>query len=640
MLLSAWNILNAQELKEVDFTAFCYHDVRNDVFGKLYPDSNALNTQHLIQHFQWLKDNDYTVISRKTLQDAKDGLITLPTKAVLLTFDDGFNSFYETIFPILRTFEYPATFAIVTDWIENNDHTIPYGKKSLSAKDFITWEQIKEISDSGLIEIASHSHNLHQGVVANPQLNVQPSATSRIYNSGYESDEFYRQRIKNDLQSSIDLIKLHTGKAPQTIVWPYGSYSDLIWSIAKDLGFESSLTLGTGENTLHGNEHIDRHLIDENPSLKEFKNYFKVTTHKFPQRVMHIDLDYVYDKDPIQQEKNLGLMLERVKKMTVNTVYLQAFADSDGDGNADALYFDNEYLPIKSDLFNRAAWQLRTRANVKVYAWMPVSSFVFNNDPELQNELGVYAWKDGKIIPSQANYKRLSIFNPKAREIIFSIYHSLAKHSKFAGILYHDDAFLSDFEDLSNDALVYYKQAGINFTNPEDLIYNKEHAIEWSELKTQALIEFTNELTAIIARYQPEIKTARNIYAQVITNPISEYWFAQNFEQFVKNYDYTAVMAMPFMEQQAKPIKWLTKLAKRVSNLGLEQEKIVFELQTKDWLTGKNIDTKLLVKQMKILQKMGIANYGYYPDDFIANHPDFKTIVPFMSLATFPFYKR
>ena len=640
MLLSAWNILDAQELKEVDFTAFCYHDVRDDVFGKLYPDSNALNVQHLIQHFQWLKDNGYTVISRKKLQDAKDGLITLPEKAVLLTFDDGFKGFYDTIFPILRTFEYPATFAIVTNWIENDDLKIPYGKRILSSKNFITWQQIKEMSESNLIEIASHSHNLHQGVVANPQLNVQASATSRIYNSSYESDEQYRQRIKNDLQSSIDLIKKHTGKAPQTIVWPYGSYSSLIWSIAKDLGFESSLTLGTGENTLFGKEHIDRHLIDENPSLKEFKNYFRVATHKFPQRVMHIDLDYVYDKDPIQQEKNLGLMLERVKKMTINTVYLQAFADSDGDGNANALYFDNEYLPVKADLFNRVAWQLRTRANVKVYAWMPVSSFVFDNDPELQKELSVYAWKDGKNIPTQDNYKRLSIFNPKAREIIFSIYHSLAKHSKFAGILYHDDAFISDFEDLSTDALVFYKQAGIEFTNPEDLIYNKEHAIEWSELKTQALIEFTNELTAIVASYQPEIKTARNIYAQVISNPISEYWFAQNFEKFVNNYDYTAVMAMPFMEQQANPIKWLTKLAKRVSDLELPKDKIVFELQAKDWRTGKNIETQDIVQQMKTLQKLGIANYGYYPDDFIRNHPDFETIAPYMSLATFPYYKR
>ena len=355
---------------------------------------------------------------------------------------------------------------------------------------------------------------------------------------------------------------------------------------------------------------------------------------------MHIDLDYIYDKDPIQQEKNLGLMLERVKKMTINSVYLQAFADSDGDGNADALYFENEHLPIKSDLFNRVAWQLRTRANVKVYAWMPVSSFVFKNDPELQNNLSVYAWKAGAAIPSKANYKRLSIFNPKAREIIFSIYHSLAKHNKFAGILYHDDAYLSDFEDLSTYALSYYQEAGIKFTSAEDLIHNKDLATEWSELKTQALIDFTNELTEIISSYQPEIKTARNIYAGVITNPISEYWFAQNFEKFVNNYDYTAVMAMPYMEQQAKPIKWLAKLAKQVSDSELPSEKIVFELQSKDWRTGKNIDTKLLVKQMKILQKMGIANYGYYPDDFIGNHPDFKTIVPFMSLATFPFYKR
>ena len=56
----------------------------------------------------------------------------------------------------------------------------------------------------------------------------------------------------------------------------------------------------------------------------------------------------------------------------MNTVYLQAFSDPDGNGSADAVYFPCRRLPMRADLFNRVAWQIRTRTQVRrLYAWMP-----------------------------------------------------------------------------------------------------------------------------------------------------------------------------------------------------------------------------------------------------------------------------
>ncbi|MEX5538898.1 poly-beta-1,6-N-acetyl-D-glucosamine N-deacetylase PgaB, partial [Pseudomonas syringae] len=53
-----------------------------------------------------------------------------------------------------------------------------------------------------------------------------------------------------------------------------------------------------------------------------------------PQKIMHVDLDYIYDKDQKQEEKNLGALLDRIQKMNVTTVYLQAFSDPDANGSA------------------------------------------------------------------------------------------------------------------------------------------------------------------------------------------------------------------------------------------------------------------------------------------------------------------
>ncbi len=641
-LLCATN-LKAQVIdwQENQFVSLCYHDVRKDIIGKLNTNQTALNTKYLINHFRWLQDNGYTVISTKMVRQAQKGEIILPKKSVLLTFDDGYKSFYRTIFPILKQFNYPATFAIVTNWIGNPKEQITYGSEKKYKADFMTWAQIKELSASPLIEIASHSHDLHKGIIANPQGNKQPAATSRKFNQHYESDEVYRKRIFNDLKKSYDLIKKHTGTAPKSLVWPYGSYSLEAWDIAKSIGFTTSFNLEEEITTIDSSKkdlHIPRFLISSNPSLNEFKDIFRQPKFIMPQRVVHVDLDYVYDKNKTQQNKNLDILLDRIKKLEISTVYLQAFADSDGDGNADAVYFPNTQLPMRADLFNRVAWQLRTRANVKVYAWMPISAIKI--DAQLQQQLSVKSWQNGTIAVAKDAYTRLSIFQEKSQEIMLSLYASLAKYTKFSGILYHDDGFLSDFEDVGAEALAYYKEKGLEFSSVANLVQNKQLAPQWQKIKTKALIEFTNKLTQQVHYYQPTAKTARNIYAQVIINPASEQWFAQNLADFVNNYDTTAIMSMPYMEKAKTPSNWLENLANIINQSKLAKEKIVFELQTVDWNKKQKISTQELKQQFQILQQLDIMNYGYYPDDFIHNHPDLEAIYPEMSLADFPYYRR
>src|SRR3546814_10193070 len=83
-------------------------------------------------------------------------------------------------------------------------------------------------------------------------------------------------------------------------------------------------------------------------------------------RAVHVDLDYVYDPDPAQTDRNLGILVQRIADMGVNTVFLQAFADPEGDGLVRSLYFPNRWLPMRADLFNRVAWQLRNRTGVRV----------------------------------------------------------------------------------------------------------------------------------------------------------------------------------------------------------------------------------------------------------------------------------
>ena len=213
---------------------------------------------------------------------------------------------------------------------------------------------------------------------------------------------FMRMKILIQLVSSkiypkaIILSRKKLGQAPRALVWPYGSYSEQAWNIAKNVGYSQSLVLEKGENILSKkSEHINRFLISDNPTVSELSSYLEPFSYQTPERVVHVDLDYVYDSDKKQQEINIGKLVERINKMRVTSVYLQAFADQDADGNASELYFPNRFLPVKEDLFNRVAWQLKTRAGVRVYAWLPVSAFDFGE--EYYEKHGVKAYIDGRV---------------------------------------------------------------------------------------------------------------------------------------------------------------------------------------------------------------------------------------------------
>lgn len=619
---------------EQTYMVLSYHDVR-DGSARLSPDAISIGTSELVRQFSWLREHGYKPVSLDDLRTAKAGGRPLPEKAVLLTFDDGYQSFYTRVFPLLELFDYPAVLALVGKWMEGKpEDTVQYGENTVSRKEFLSWEQVKGIARSGLVEVASHSYDLHKGIMANPQKNQQPAAVTRRYDvksGAYESDSDYRKRIIDDLVKSSDLIFRHTNIRPKTLVWPFGSYNQQTMELAVEAGYDVTMTLEEGVNTLDDSSTMKRLMLGNGTTLADMVWHLHHPVNQLPVRVAHVDLDYIYDENIVQQNKNLNKLLDRIKELKINTVYLQAYADADGDGNADALYFPNQYLPVRADLFNRVSWQLRTRAGVDVYAWLPLLAYKFPEGHAL-NELTVQSEHKEK-----SSYQRLSPFHQDTKQVVTEIYRSLAKHANFAGLLFHDDAVLSDFEDASPWALDYYRREWSLPASISEIRQSKQYLEEWSRNKTQLLVDWTNHLTEVVRYYRPAIKTARNIYARVVLEPESEVWFSQSFDVFLDNYDYTAIMAMPYMENAENDKRWLEHLVDHVSIIPGALDKTVFELQTIDWRDSRPVDSATLFSQMRLLQNNGAYNFGYYPDDFILDHPDINIIRPAMSLSTYPY---
>ncbi|PMR78659.1 poly-beta-1,6-N-acetyl-D-glucosamine N-deacetylase PgaB [Halomonas urumqiensis] len=614
---------SAEAVDSPEYTVLSYHDVIDltrtpDL--KIYPQTITRNK--LIQQFNLIGDLGYHPVSLQDILDAQAGKRSLPANPVLLTFDDGYRSVYDIVLPLLELYDYPALVAPVGSWLDVPEGgQVPYGQIQLPRERFLSWDQMRELQASPLVEIATHTFDMHKGVVGNPFGNEQPAVgTPKWSAQGYESIDAYRQRIHDDLKRARDQIEREVGEAPRSVIWPYGGYTQTTLSIAAELGMPHTFSLLAKPNRLADDTRdINRYLVDQETSLETFEEYLggKIWD-PANERVIHVDLDYVYDPDPGQQASNLDALLDKVKSQQITTVYLQAFADPDGNGVAESLYFPNEHLPVRADLFNRVAWQLKKRAGVSVYAWMPVMAFDLGDGHRYVSDANL-----GE--PNPDHYRRLSPFVEGNREIIAEIYRDLGYYAKFDGLIFHDDAFLGDFEDASPAALSWYQEqwglpGSIAAIREQDALMAR-----WTRLKTRFLIDFTHQLTAEVSRFRmydtTALYTARNVYAPVVLNRQSEQWFAQELEAFADAYDYTAVMAMPYMEEAENADAWLKNLAE-VAIGRVDADSLIFELQAQDWRDQTPVPSETLARWMRIIRQAGINQYGYYPDDFINGHPD------------------
>ena len=610
-------------------TVIGYHEITAEK-NAVIPDY-AVSTKQFELHLDWLQKNGYHFISVSQLIKANEGKAKLPTKPVLLTVDDGYQSFYQYAYPIIKRRKIPVVMSVVGSWLETKASTpVQFGDDQLARDKLLSWDELKTMQNSGLVEIGSHSYNLHKGILGNPQGNSEPAATTREYNpknKSYETDKQYADRILSDLKKNNQVLKAHGLKAPRVMVWPYGRYNIQAVELAQKAGMPVTISLDDGPDHIEKSlGHLNRILIEGGMSTDALaqeiqSRQMSLGDNNRPQKIMHVDLDYIYDPDEKQQEKNLGHLLDRIRDMNVNTVYLQAFSDPDANGSADMVYFPNRYLPMRADLFNRVSWQIQTRTQVgRVYVWMPLLAWELpEKNPVSKNLVVTQQAHAGDHL--NMGYHRLSPYSAEARQTIEGIYQDLAKSATFDGILFHDDATLSDYEDASPDAMKAYASIGLP-ENLDTIRKNDDLLQKWTAYKTTTIDNFAQDLAQKVRYWQPFLLTARNLYAQVALSPYSENWYAQSLEQSLKNYDFTAIMAMPYMEQVPDKDKFYKDLVNNVKKYPNGLKKTVFELQAVNWRTNEKVPTTEISDTIKSLYQQGAMHVGYYPDDPIEGHPD------------------
>jgi peptidoglycan/xylan/chitin deacetylase (PgdA/CDA1 family) len=192
-------------------------------------------------HMKALKDAGYNVISVERYIDFIEGERDIPPNAVVITFDDGYESFYTEAFPVLKEFGFPAAHFVVVKLTDSPPpNWVPHMK----------WEQMREMKEAGM-SFYNHTYDLHHYAAINEAGDQKPVLANRLYLESerrVETEQEFRQRVKNDLKLAEDRFYEELGNDRKMLCFPFGYYNDTTIEIAEELGFRHFFTIKEGIN--------------------------------------------------------------------------------------------------------------------------------------------------------------------------------------------------------------------------------------------------------------------------------------------------------------------------------------------------------------------------------------------------------
>jgi peptidoglycan/xylan/chitin deacetylase (PgdA/CDA1 family) len=150
----------------------------------------------------WLHGRGYQCI---TLGEFSRRMITgqgFPDRSVVLTFDDGYQSFYTEVFPILQEVGFPATVFLIPGFC-GKDNQWPGQPSSIPKMNLLTWEQINEMARFG-IEFGSHTSS-------HPRLDLLPDSA-----------------LHDEVVLPKKILESRLGRGVTVFAYPYGRFTDQV----------------------------------------------------------------------------------------------------------------------------------------------------------------------------------------------------------------------------------------------------------------------------------------------------------------------------------------------------------------------------------------------------------------------------
>lgn len=200
---------------EPGMTILAYHR-----FGPTATDAMTVRTATFRSELDYLRQHDVPVIPLRALVSYLRGQgPPPPPRAIVLTADDGHESVFTDMLPLVREYQVPVTLFIYPSAISNASYAM-------------TWAQLEELHRTGLFDIQSHTY-WHPNF-ATEKRRLSPAA--------------YQAFATTQLVKPITVLKDTLGVDVNMVAWPFGIYDDELTRLAADAGYVAGFTL-------------DRHLV-------------------------------------------------------------------------------------------------------------------------------------------------------------------------------------------------------------------------------------------------------------------------------------------------------------------------------------------------------------------------------------------
>ena len=225
-----------QEDTAADVPIIMYHNVTEDGEG----DMNITPGQ-LESHLKRLADEGYTTVTFDDLYNYVHFGMDLPEKPVVITFDDGYLSNYEYAYPLLEKYGMKATIFVIGSSVGKDT----YKDTANPIVPHFDEVQMAEMVASGIIDIGSHTYDMHQAA----DYETGAARTTMAQLEG-ESENEYLAAIRADVRKSVSQLGEMTGEDVRIISFPQGYYNDNILAVMREEGMIVSVSTDWGVATV------------------------------------------------------------------------------------------------------------------------------------------------------------------------------------------------------------------------------------------------------------------------------------------------------------------------------------------------------------------------------------------------------
>jgi peptidoglycan/xylan/chitin deacetylase (PgdA/CDA1 family) len=206
--------INKESCTPIEIPALMYHQVTDSKpLGE-----TIVGTSKFAEQMSYLQANGYKTITASELTEFLNGNIQLPSKTVVLTFDDGWKSGLNAV-RVLNGHNFSATFYAVSGFVNDPE--------------YLTESELMLLAQNKNFEIGAHTH-------------------THFMEWADKMDSLDSRTMIGEIAMSKILIEHAIGVKVKSFAWPFGYIRSDVMKMISDMGFTSTMLVTSDSNNSVG----------------------------------------------------------------------------------------------------------------------------------------------------------------------------------------------------------------------------------------------------------------------------------------------------------------------------------------------------------------------------------------------------